>query len=531
MRAVLAAASLLSLPVAARASASCGGLDRPQYLAVNLDYDPGKPASFDPSVVAAALAALNGTLGGPRRCLAISFDMWTQYDSSDPEVLANSTDALLAIADQFNVPVSLSIDATQWWTTRPELWNWWNASAPGYNPANVYNVEWSGPTPANATSISWRNWGAQFRMPTPAPNFASPAFRGAAAASMLPVAKRVAAWYAALAPERKWMLAYVRATQELWQGTNYWWYPGANDASGAVSWPPSKDPQTGPAGSAQIGYAALCSMSGEGGECGGAMTTAALDAVVASFVAFAAGVLADAGIPRSRIMSHTGSFFGQPPVQTTPVFNSPAAAVTTAAAPGWSMYNGAARNVSGNAGVASALAAVDGTPWGAPEFNPFLGTPSPGTAGEWAEAFDDAFGFMNCRLIVLQNWGSIYPSNPAGQAGVVAALLNQPLCLVDVAGGMEAQAVNASFIELSFVLGEDADAGVVDVGVVGAAAAWLPSGRMAAPLLSIPVGKGMTSVLVPTEAVGGGGMPVYWQVTSTGCGGGGGTVVSDVQVY
>ena len=84
--------------------------------------------------------------------------------------------------------------------------------------------------------------------------------------------------------------------QELWQGTNYWWYPGANDPNGTLSWPPENDPTSGVAGSAQIGYASLCSLGN--GDCGGTLTTARLDAVISSFVEFAAGVLADAGIPR-----------------------------------------------------------------------------------------------------------------------------------------------------------------------------------------------------------------------------------------
>ena len=64
-------------------------------------------------------------------------------------------------------------------------------------------------------------------------------------------------------------------------------------------------------------------------------------------------------------MSHTGTFFANPPTPKL-VFNSPAAAVTAGAAPGWSLYNGDALNVGGNAGLSAALAAVDGTPWGAP---------------------------------------------------------------------------------------------------------------------------------------------------------------------
>ena len=64
-------------------------------------------------------------------------------------------------------------------------------------------------------------------------------------------------------------------------------------------------------------------------------------------------------------MSHTGSFFANPPTKAL-MFNSPAAAVTSRAAPGWSLYNGEALDVGSNAGLAATLAAVELTPWGAP---------------------------------------------------------------------------------------------------------------------------------------------------------------------
>ena len=36
------------------------------------------------------------------------------------------------------------LDGENWWDQTPELWNWWNASLPGYDPGNVNNVEWYG---------------------------------------------------------------------------------------------------------------------------------------------------------------------------------------------------------------------------------------------------------------------------------------------------------------------------------------------------------------------------------------------------
>ena len=45
---------------------------------------------------------------------------------------------------------------------------------------------------------------------------------------MDPLVKRIGRWYAALPSDKKYLLAYVRSTQELWTGTNYWHYRDGN---------------------------------------------------------------------------------------------------------------------------------------------------------------------------------------------------------------------------------------------------------------------------------------------------------------
>ena len=480
----------------------------PQYLAVNFDFDPGVPASFYPQTVAAMLAAVNQTRGSDKRILSLSFDFWTLYDGDIPTML-NSTDALLSLVEQFDLPLTISIDATQWWQYRPDLWNWWNTSFAGYNPENRMNVEWTAPTPANATSISWRNWGSQFRMPSPAPNFLSPAYQQAAAESMIPIAQRIAQWYISLPPNKKYLLGYIRCVQELWEGTNYFYYPGANLPNGTPAWLPDKDPMTGVAGSVQLGYAALCTSQVL---CNGTITTAQLDLIISTFITFAGQVLIDAGIPRSRIMSHTGSFFSNPPTKTI-AFNSAAAAITTTTAPGWSIYNEAAVNISNNLGIPEALESVKNTPWGAPEFNPFLGTK--GTVDSWKNAFLNTFGYKNNRLIVLQNWNSIYPSNPIGQEGLVQALLDIPDCLVDAAYNFSVTMINSTTLELQFILGPDTDNANLYISVVNNI--FLPSGEIATPSLTIPLTPAMNSYLLNLNEVGNGLIPIYWQISSTGC--------------
>jgi len=61
--------------------------------------------------------------------------------------------------------------------------------------------------------------------------------------------------------------------------------------NGTPAWPPSQDPKSDPAGAMQLGHAALCT---SGRQCEGTVTSEALDDVVADFIGFAAGVLAEA---------------------------------------------------------------------------------------------------------------------------------------------------------------------------------------------------------------------------------------------
>jgi hypothetical protein len=66
----------------------------------------------------------------------------------------------------------------------------------------------------------------------------------------------------------------VRSTQELWQGANYWYYPGGNALAKDKN--TSNDPKLGPSGGMQLGYAAVCSA---GAECSGNITVAEIDKV------------------------------------------------------------------------------------------------------------------------------------------------------------------------------------------------------------------------------------------------------------
>ena len=522
----------LSLLLAAASAQPRALLAHPRYLCLNMGF-PGSWRSTDPSTFTQAsvddfLASFGDNRGSTTRKLCISFNMWTLFGGAPASTYIASLNALLALVDSNDLPLSISLDTTQWWQGRPDLWNWFNGSAPGYSPANVANVEWFGPAPSNATLISWRNWGSQFRMTTPHPNFASPAFRAAAAESLAPLAARLAEWYAALPAERRWLLAYVRPAQELAIGTNYYYYPNGNALAGQ---PPANDPTGGPGAALQLGYAAVCGALGAaaaaatpgcawapGARAPPPLSPLQLDAVVSSYLSFAARVLLDAGLPRSKLMVHTGAYFQRaPPCPFQPPsacasFASPAAALIPEAFPGWSLY-GAEVRAAADAGLLESLRAVGGAPWGAPEWNIFSG-PQPA----WEAALNDS-SVANNRFIDVQNYQSI--NKDAGAcAAVVAFLSAEEACLVDAPGFLAAVPLNATAWALTWSLWAfGGGAPTVEVRV-SSLAATLPSGELAVPDVwaspPLPGFSGSATLSLPS---GFAEDHVFWGVAALGCGG------------
>ena len=519
------ASSLISA-LSSLALAAAADFDRPQYICVNKGYgSPGgwvvdDPSSFTQASIDEILTAFGGQRGSAARKLCVSFNLWTLFDANASTMLA-SLDALLALSLANELPLSISLDPTQWWDDQPQLWNWFSRHSQGYDPNNVANVEWTGPSPANATLISWRNWGSQFRMGTPHPNFASAAFREAAVASVSPLASRIAAWYRALPVGKRWLLASVRATQELWIATNYFYYDGGN---ALVNKNPKRDPTGGPGGSAvQLGYAAVCGGAGAGGPgCSGApgdaLTAAQLDAVVSSFAEFAAQALLDAGIPRSRVFVHTGTFFGGAPrCDSNCTFNSPQAALVASAAPAWSLYGGETAAASA-VGLAEALTVLGGAAWGSCEWLPFFDDDH--SQAEWAAALDGTLRFLNNRLVVIQNFESIRDNDNA-TAAVAAALASNLICIVDAPTELAATApANASSLEMRW-----RSAGDVAVSsqalLVSSLAQTLPSGVLAVSNVfstSLDAGVESYTLELPPGLVG----TLYVQLVTLsmqGCGG------------
>jgi hypothetical protein len=173
--AATAAAAVAAAPAAAIPAATAAAVseyEQPQYLCLNKMYgcDPGVGGCWDedmPATVTQAsidllLAAVGGARGSAKRRLCFGWQ-FNPLDGSPVATKLASLDAALALALANDLPIVVTVDAFEFWQGRPDLFNWFDSSAPGFDPTNVANVEWTGPSPLNATAIAWCNWGAQFR--------------------------------------------------------------------------------------------------------------------------------------------------------------------------------------------------------------------------------------------------------------------------------------------------------------------------------------------------------------------------------
>ena len=304
-------------------------------------------------------------------------------------------------------------------------------------------------------------------------------------------------------------------------------YPNGN---ALAPQPAAKDPTGGPGAALQLGYAAVCGALGaeartrtRGCSPGEPLTTLQLDEVVASFLSFSAGVLRDAGLPRSRVAVHTGSFFGAAPpcMPHTPsfpypcaAFNSPAAALIPEAFPGWSLY-GSGTAPARDAGLPAALGAAAGAPWAAPEWNIFSGS-----RAQWDAAFAATLGEANNRVLVVQNYESI-KSDGVACAALVAALAAGAGCLIDAPTALAAAPLNASAWGLSWALARGGGGALPDALILRAStlALTLPSGELAvADVFEAALDGGAAGATLPLPP-GFSADHVFWSVAALGCAG------------
>ena len=384
-----------------------GAPDPPRYVFINkapgIAWNAGNPESL----TRAGMDEITGTLQVKERAdlkLGVSFVF--DFFRYDLDVTAQSLQRFLALSEETGIPVLVNFDGMNWWEARPDLWNWWDPEQPGYNPGNRYNVEWTGWGPENAVMIGWRNWGSQIRV-APMMNMASPAVIAAhqdALRRLLPI---VAAWYAHLPRERKWLLGGVKLGHEASLSVNAFYYPEGNMLLTRAS---SEDPQSGRdntqgwhGGTQPLGYAAV---STAGIKSSGELTREGIGRVVHDYLAMLCEEAAKAGLPREKVFTHQGGTFA-PWDKNLPWWP----AINKFSLPGYSFY-GVDPNTA--TGLAEALQATEGA-WAAAEW--WWGAPD---AAGWQEHFEKTLGFQHCRFITVYNWncGLRLRGNSVGQQGL-----------------------------------------------------------------------------------------------------------------
>jgi len=310
-----------------------------------------------------------------------------------PETTVAALKVFLAAAEETNTPVLIQIDTEHWWEARPDLWNWWDPSKPGFNPANRENVEWTGWSPDDAIKIAWRNWGRQIRV-LPPPNLASPGYTAACREEVRRLVPVILDWHARLPQDKNHLLVGIKLGHETSIGVNAYYYPAGNDL---LDKPSSEDAVVGlrtddvlARGVAQIGYAALKS---SGIRTEGVPTESELRDVAQHYLQMLCQEAAQAGVPRERLFAHGAGWKEGELIYDVPV--------NPYACPGWSFYMHAA-DPRKDAGVQRNLAKSEAPYWAATEWL-LQGTWDTAT---WRNALANTLSDPRCRYVCVFNWES-----------------------------------------------------------------------------------------------------------------------------
>ena len=329
--------------------------------------------------------------------------IFSYFRAKDDVSLLTSLRGLLQLAEATDTPVLLQIDGEQWWESRPDLWNWWDPSVSGFDPANRENVEWSGWTPEHALKIAWRNWGRQLRV-LPPPNLMSPRYRKACHEKMAIVIPVVMDWWKALPAEKKELLVGVKVGWESSIGVNAWYYPNGN---ALLDKPVGEDPTWGlkgdvlPArGVAPIGYAAVKTA---GIRDTGELTEADLAEVARRHLEDLSREAARLGVPRDRLFTHGAGWKDGELLYR--------AAVNPFSCPGWSFYRHAT-DPRKDLGVQETLKCSDAPWWAATEWL-YQGRRE---VEPWRQALENTLADRRCRYLCMYNWEGIRDSEPVLEA-------------------------------------------------------------------------------------------------------------------
>jgi hypothetical protein len=325
---------------------------------------------------------------------------------NDVPTLEETLRALCASAEAADGPVFICLDGQNWWQTRPDLWNWWDPSLPGFDPKNRFNVEWTGWGPEFAVKVGWRNWGRQHRV-RPAQNILSARVLQEYRARYDMCIPILVKWYESLPSHRKYLFGGVKLGWEASTNVNAHYYPEGNRIFEQYPRDTSHDP-TGTRveegwtmGTQPLGYAAVYSA---GIRRSGTLTKADIEEVVHRYLRRLCRQASELGLPRHLIFTHQGGVYA--PWERHLSFKP---AMNEYSIPGWSFYT---RDPHDCGPLAAELEAAGRTQWAAVEW-------WRGAADQsgWRERFERTLRFKRCRLIGVYNWRS-FQTQPGALAAV-----------------------------------------------------------------------------------------------------------------
>jgi len=204
----------------------------------------------------------------------------------------------LELARKLDVPVLIQVDTENW---LPEsLLNWHDPAKPGYDPAKVADVEWTGWTPDTAVKLCWRNWGVTVRV-GPQPNLLSPRFQAWERDIYAALVPLVVQWLKELPADQQWLFVGWKCGWETTPNSQYAYFKDGNSYYGRAD-----DPKWDNANKQHIGYNAA--------KTAGLQTSGVLDyehtydvfmKIIGKHLSFLAATARSLGLPRGKIFVHT----------------------------------------------------------------------------------------------------------------------------------------------------------------------------------------------------------------------------------
>ena len=375
--------------------AACAVAEGPRYVFFNLapgaNWSQDRPESITPALFREVVDRIDAPENPELR---VGVSLVFSVLNSPPERLLAGVDAALTASRSSGVPILIAFDGQNWWENRPDLWNWWDPTKPGYDPKNVENVEWTGPKPESAVKIGWRNWGGQIRV-APAQNLLSPRVLAETKAAMRPLLERVKVWEISLGESEKVLYGGLKIGWETGLGYNAFYYPRGNFYH--ETWPddPSHDPTTGIdlerglfGGTVPLGYGAMVS---GGISTADGVTRDRLGEVVSRYLGELVRFATTLGIKQDTIFTHQGGTY-ETRLKHMPYWP----ALHANAIPGWSFY-GCAPTIPSE--LDETMEERGQNSWCAAEW--WWGAQE---KSGWLEHFQKTFSYRDCRFVCVYNW-------------------------------------------------------------------------------------------------------------------------------